>query len=106
MDRASVEANLSLKSAAGKVNLQFKWDEKNTQVEDKPVQSLNLKTDYTFSVDAAARSADGSSLAKGISRALTRIAHEILEQNAGAESLAIIGILTGNALTWAPTSIA
>jgi pyrimidine operon attenuation protein/uracil phosphoribosyltransferase len=35
--------------------------------------------------------------AKQISRALTRIAHEILEQNAGAESLAIIGILTRGA---------
>lgn len=34
---------------------------------------------------------------KQISRALTRIAHEILEQNAGAESLAIIGILTRGA---------
>ncbi len=32
-----------------------------------------------------------------ISRALTRIAHEILEHNAGAESLAIIGILTRGA---------
>jgi pyrimidine operon attenuation protein / uracil phosphoribosyltransferase len=35
--------------------------------------------------------------AKQISRALTRIAHEILEQNSGAESLAIIGILTRGA---------
>ncbi|MBI5266987.1 MAG: bifunctional pyr operon transcriptional regulator/uracil phosphoribosyltransferase PyrR [candidate division Zixibacteria bacterium] len=35
--------------------------------------------------------------AKQISRALTRIAHEILEQNGGAESLAIIGILTRGA---------
>ena len=34
---------------------------------------------------------------KQISRALTRIAHEILEQNGGAESLAIIGILTRGA---------
>ncbi len=32
-----------------------------------------------------------------IQRALTRIAHEILEHNAGAESLAIIGILTRGA---------
>ncbi|MEA2030386.1 MAG: bifunctional pyr operon transcriptional regulator/uracil phosphoribosyltransferase PyrR [candidate division Zixibacteria bacterium] len=31
---------------------------------------------------------------KNISRALMRVAHEILEQNAGAESLAIIGIVT------------
>jgi pyrimidine operon attenuation protein/uracil phosphoribosyltransferase len=35
--------------------------------------------------------------AKQISRALTRISHEILEQNKGAESLAIIGILTRGA---------
>lgn len=35
--------------------------------------------------------------AKQISRALTRISHEILEQNGGAESLAIIGILTRGA---------
>ncbi len=34
---------------------------------------------------------------KQISRALTRVAHEILEQNGGAESLAIIGILTRGA---------
>jgi pyrimidine operon attenuation protein/uracil phosphoribosyltransferase len=34
---------------------------------------------------------------KQIGRALTRIAHEILEQNGGAESLAIIGILTRGA---------
>ena len=34
---------------------------------------------------------------KKISRALTRIAHEILEQNSGAETLAIIGILTRGA---------
>lgn len=34
---------------------------------------------------------------KQISRALTRIAHEILEQNGGAETLAIIGILTRGA---------
>lgn len=32
-----------------------------------------------------------------IARALTRIAHEILEHNSGAESLAIIGILTRGA---------
>ncbi len=35
--------------------------------------------------------------AKKISRALTRIAHEILERNSGAESLVIIGILTRGA---------
>lgn len=34
---------------------------------------------------------------KKIARALTRIAHEILEHNSGAESLAIIGILTRGA---------
>lgn len=34
---------------------------------------------------------------KQISRALTRVAHEILEQNGGAESIAIIGILTRGA---------
>lgn len=34
---------------------------------------------------------------KKITRALTRIAHEILEHNSGAESLAIIGILTRGA---------
>jgi len=34
---------------------------------------------------------------KKISRALTRIAHEILEHNAGAETLAIIGIWTRGA---------
>ncbi len=33
-----------------------------------------------------------------IGRALTRIAHEILEHNSGAESLAIIGILTRGAM--------
>lgn len=32
-----------------------------------------------------------------ISRAITRIAHEILERNAGAESLVIVGILTRGA---------
>ena len=35
--------------------------------------------------------------AKKISRALTRIAHEILEHNCGAETLVIIGILTRGA---------
>jgi pyrimidine operon attenuation protein/uracil phosphoribosyltransferase len=34
---------------------------------------------------------------KKISRAITRIAHEILEHNAGADTLAIIGILTRGA---------
>ena len=34
---------------------------------------------------------------KKISRALTRIAHEILERNSGAETLVIIGILTRGA---------
>ena len=34
---------------------------------------------------------------KGISRAITRIAHEILEKNSGADSLVIIGILTRGA---------
>jgi len=34
---------------------------------------------------------------KKIARALTRIAHEILEHNSGAESIAIIGILTRGA---------
>ena len=34
---------------------------------------------------------------KKISRAITRIAHEILENNAGADTLAIIGILTRGA---------
>ena len=34
---------------------------------------------------------------KQINRALARIAHEILEHNAGAESLAIVGILTRGA---------
>jgi pyrimidine operon attenuation protein/uracil phosphoribosyltransferase len=34
---------------------------------------------------------------KGIARAVTRIAHEILEKNAGAETLVIIGILTRGA---------
>ncbi len=34
---------------------------------------------------------------KQISRALTRIAHEILEHNSGAESLVIIGIITRGA---------
>ncbi len=34
---------------------------------------------------------------KKISRALTRIAHEILEHNSGAESLVIVGILTRGA---------
>lgn len=34
---------------------------------------------------------------KKISRALTRIAHEIVEHNAGAESLVIIGVLTRGA---------
>ncbi len=34
---------------------------------------------------------------KKLSRALTRIAHEILEHNSGAESLALIGILTRGA---------
>ncbi len=34
---------------------------------------------------------------KGIMRAVTRIAHEILERNAGAETLVIIGILTRGA---------
>ena len=34
---------------------------------------------------------------KGISRALTRIAHEILERNSGAESLVLVGILTRGA---------
>jgi pyrimidine operon attenuation protein/uracil phosphoribosyltransferase len=34
---------------------------------------------------------------KQITRALTRIAHEILEHNAGAETLAIIGIITRGA---------
>ncbi len=34
---------------------------------------------------------------KKISRALTRIAHEILERNSGAESIVIIGILTRGA---------
>lgn len=32
---------------------------------------------------------------KGIHRALTRIAHEILEKNRGSEGLAIVGIRTG-----------
>ncbi len=35
---------------------------------------------------------------KKVSRAITRIAHEILEHNSGAESLAIIGILTRGAI--------
>ena len=35
---------------------------------------------------------------KKISRALTRISHEILERNSGAESLVIIGILTRGAI--------
>ena len=35
---------------------------------------------------------------KKISRAITRIAHEILEHNAGADTLAIIGILTRGAI--------
>lgn len=35
--------------------------------------------------------------AKQIERALTRIAHEILEHNGGAESIAIVGILTRGA---------
>ncbi len=35
--------------------------------------------------------------AKKISRALTRIAHEILEHNSGAESVVLIGILTRGA---------
>jgi len=35
--------------------------------------------------------------AKQIKRALTRIAHEILEHNGGAESIAIVGILTRGA---------
>ena len=34
---------------------------------------------------------------KGINRAITRISHEILERNNGAESLVIIGILTRGA---------
>lgn len=34
---------------------------------------------------------------KGVTRAVTRIAHEILERNNGAESLVIIGILTRGA---------
>ena len=34
---------------------------------------------------------------KKISRALTRITHEILEHNSGAESLVIIGIITRGA---------
>ena len=34
---------------------------------------------------------------KKMARALTRIAHEILEHNSGAETLAIIGILTRGA---------
>ncbi len=34
---------------------------------------------------------------KGIARAITRIAHEILERNNGAESLVMIGILTRGA---------
>ena len=34
---------------------------------------------------------------KKINRALTRIAHEILEQNPDAESLVIIGIITRGA---------
>ncbi len=34
---------------------------------------------------------------KGIARAITRIAHEILERNSGAESLVMIGILTRGA---------
>ncbi|MCH9023976.1 MAG: bifunctional pyr operon transcriptional regulator/uracil phosphoribosyltransferase PyrR [candidate division Zixibacteria bacterium] len=35
---------------------------------------------------------------KKISRALTRISHEILERNSGAESIVIIGILTRGAV--------
>jgi pyrimidine operon attenuation protein/uracil phosphoribosyltransferase len=35
--------------------------------------------------------------AKGIDRALTRIAHEILERNRGAETLVIVGILSRGA---------
>ncbi|GAB4304113.1 MAG: bifunctional pyr operon transcriptional regulator/uracil phosphoribosyltransferase PyrR [Desulfuromonadia bacterium] len=35
--------------------------------------------------------------AEGISRALTRIAHEILERNKGVENLVLIGIHTGGA---------
>ena len=34
---------------------------------------------------------------KGISRALTRIAHEILEKNKGVEELVLVGIRTGGA---------
>ena len=34
---------------------------------------------------------------KKIDRALTRIAHEILEQNSGAESLALVGVITRGA---------
>ncbi len=34
---------------------------------------------------------------KGVARALTRIAHEILEHNSGAESLVLVGILTRGA---------
>ena len=33
----------------------------------------------------------------GVNRALTRIAHEILEKNAGVEDLLLIGIRTGGA---------
>ena len=82
MDRPSVEAGLSLAGAGSPVALQFKWDEKSTQVEAKPSQPLALGTSYSLTLAASARAADGGNLVGGLARTFTTVPYpSILRTN-------------------------
>lgn len=62
MDRASVEANLTLTGPDGKLAGSFAWNEKSTVATFKPAALLQRSTAYTLSLSGQTRSSSGATL--------------------------------------------
>ncbi|PKN94371.1 MAG: hypothetical protein CVU44_04615 [Chloroflexi bacterium HGW-Chloroflexi-6] len=66
MDKASVEADLTLDGPSGKINGSFEWNENATEAVFKPAGRLLRSTAYSLRLSPASRSRGGQSLQENI----------------------------------------